>query len=103
MTKHLILVGAVALVPATAQAEPHSGVDSALFRPSFDNTGVFSLEGARLMPKYDFSWKLWTGYAQKPFDAPVPGIGMDDAEDPVLDYLATVDMVFALSLSKKLT
>ncbi len=97
----LLAVAVVLAAPATSRANPHSGVDAALFRPSLDNSGVFSVEGARLMPTHDFSWKLWVGYAQKPFDVTVPGIG-DDAEDPVLDYLATVDMVFGISLSKKL-
>jgi outer membrane protein OmpA-like peptidoglycan-associated protein len=93
-------VAAIA-TPAVADADPHSGVDSALFRPALDASGVFSLEGARLMPRHDFSWKLWAGYAQKPFDAAVPGIG-DEAEDPVLDFLATIDTVFGISVTDKL-
>ena len=89
-----------AAAPAYAQ---HSGVDSALFRPSVDTTGVFSLEGARLMPRRDISWKMLVGFAQKPFEAAVPGIGgMDDtSDDVVLDYLLQLDLAFAMALSKK--
>jgi outer membrane protein OmpA-like peptidoglycan-associated protein len=104
MSKPILLLsaGLAALAglaaPAAAQ---HSGVDAALFRPSIDTSGVFSLEGARLMPRRDLSWKMLVGYAQAPFQAPVPGIG-EDGEDVILEYLATVDMAFGLSLTSKL-
>jgi len=93
-----ILVGTSA--PARAQ---HSGIDSTLFRPAVDTSGVFSLEGARLMPKRDISWKFLVGYAAKPFEATVPGIGGADNQDAdaVLKYLGTVDMAFGMSLSAR--
>ena len=40
-----LLVGSA----ATASADPTAGVDSELFRLSYDNSGIFSLEGARLI------------------------------------------------------
>jgi hypothetical protein len=47
----------LALVGCTvASADPTSGVDGALFRSSYDTGGIFSLEGARLMPKHDVSF-----------------------------------------------
>ena len=66
---------ALVATPASAQS---SGVDAALFRPTIDTTGVFSLEGARLMPRRDIAWKFLVGYAQKPFRTAVPGIGGGD-------------------------
>jgi outer membrane protein OmpA-like peptidoglycan-associated protein len=96
-------VTAVAATASPAAAEPHSGVDAALFRPSLDAVGVFSVEGARLMPKRDLSWKMLLGYAQKPFDVPIPGIGEADDDAAVLDFLATVDLAFALAVTGKLT
>ena len=99
-----LVAGAVAGVAVPAHANPHSGVDAALFRPSIDTSGVFSLEGARLMPKHDLSWKLLFGFAQAPFEAPVPGIGGvgNTDDDIVLDYTMTLDIAFGLSLTEKL-
>ena len=104
-----ILVAAVAGVPARqVQADPTSGVDAELFRPSFDTTGVFSLEGARLMPRRDLSFKILLGYAQKPLNVAVPGIGGDtDVADPnvdaVLKYAVVLDLDFGFTLTKKLS
>jgi outer membrane protein OmpA-like peptidoglycan-associated protein len=97
----LAVLGTVALA-RPAHADPASGVDVALFRPSIDTGGVFSLEGARLMPLRDISWKTLVGFSQKPFAASVPGIGTDDSADAVLDYTLTLDMAFGMTLSKKL-
>lgn len=99
-----VVAGVVAGAAVPAYANPHSGVDAALFRPAVDTSGVFSLEGARLMPKRDLSWKLWFGFAQAPFEAPVPGIGGpgDTAEDVVLDNVITIDIAFGMSLTRKL-
>ncbi|HSN29672.1 MAG TPA: OmpA family protein [Kofleriaceae bacterium] len=85
------------LVAGTAHADPTSGVDVALFRPSYDTGGIFSVEGARLMPKHDLSFKFLAGYAKSPLDLTVPGIGTGSSS--VLNYVATMDMVFGMSLS----
>ena len=93
-------LGAAVLGAGTgqAQADSSSGVDAHLFRTSFDTGGVFSLEGARLMPKRDLSLKALVGYAKNPFDVSVPGV--DD--DVVLDYALTLDIAFALTLTDRL-
>lgn len=96
------LAAGLAAPASPALAESHSGVDAVLFRPSIDTAGVFSLEGARPMPARDLSWKMLAGYAQRPFEAAVPGIGADDA-DVVLDYVATIDLAFGLALTSRLT
>ncbi len=70
----------------------------ALFRPSYDTGGIFSVEGARLMPKHDLSFKFLAGYAKSPLDLTVPGIGTGSSS--VLNYVATFDMVFGMSLSE---
>ena len=85
---------------AVADPSPAAGVDAALFRPSYDASGVLSLEGGRLPVRHDLSWKLWLGYAQGPLDVAVPGIGGDDP-DAVLDYRLTLDMAFGLVVSKR--
>jgi OmpA-OmpF porin, OOP family len=97
------VLGALVLGATPALADNSSGVDAALFRPSFDTGGVFSLEGATLMPRRDLVWKIVAGYAQHPFSAPVPGIGGDDGSDAILKYDATLDFDFAFALTKRLT
>jgi OmpA family len=99
------LLGFGALVgPASlgneAAADPTAGVDTALFRQSYDTGGIFTLEGARLMPRRDISWKVLLSYAKSPVNTAVPGIG-DDGKDSVLDYLAVVDMAFGMTLSER--
>ncbi|HEY5937342.1 MAG TPA: OmpA family protein [Kofleriaceae bacterium] len=79
-------------------------MDSALFRPSYDTGGILSIEGARLMPRHDLSFKLHFGYAQSPLNVAVPGIGAgaDDVNaEPILDYLMTVDMTFGMSITNR--
>jgi OmpA family len=91
---------ALASLGGSAMADPTAGVDSALFRSSYDTSGVFSLEGARLMPTRDISWKVLLSYAKSPMNVAVPGIG-DSGDDPVLDYLGVVDMAFGMTLSDR--
>jgi outer membrane protein OmpA-like peptidoglycan-associated protein len=94
----------LAVVAGSARADPTSGVDSVLFRPSYDPNGVFAVEGARLMPVHDFAFKLFGGYAKDPIDAAVPGIGAaaaDTARDHILNYVAQLDMTFAVTLTDR--
>jgi outer membrane protein OmpA-like peptidoglycan-associated protein len=86
------------LAAGTVHADPTSGVDSILFRSSYDNGGMFSLEGARLMPTRDISFKLLAGYSKSPLDLTVPGVGTDKVS--ILNYVATFDMAFGISLSE---
>jgi outer membrane protein OmpA-like peptidoglycan-associated protein len=98
--------GILALLTSTvASADPTSGVDGALFRSSYDAGGVFSLEGARLMPKRDLSFKVLVSYGHAPLRLAVPGIGGsagDTGKDHVLDYLVTIDMAFGMTLSDRI-
>ena len=98
--RHILIV-AVLLASTTAGAEPTSGVDGALFRSSYDLNGVFGLEGARLMPKHDLSFKVLMSYARSPIDIAVPGVG-DASRDRILDYVVTIDMAFGLSITDKI-
>src|SRR4051812_25415748 len=106
-----LIVGAalaVGLAPAVVSADPSdstSGIDTALFRSSYDTTGIFALDGARLMPKRDISLKVLLGYAQSPLDVAVPGVGNaagDKSKDRVLDYALQLDIAFGMSLTDKL-
>ncbi len=100
-----IATALVAVMNATvASADSTAGVDVALFRSSYDTNGVFTLEGARLMPKRDLSFKLSTGYAKSPLDVAVPGIGgmANTGDDSILDYVVLIDMAFAMSITDKL-
>ena len=92
------------LLAPSVHAEPTSGVDVALFRSSYDTNGLFSLEGARLMPRRDLSFKFLMGYSQSPIDVAVPGIGgmANAATDTILDYLVTLEMTFGMTLTEKL-
>jgi outer membrane protein OmpA-like peptidoglycan-associated protein len=90
------------LASTSAHADSTSGVDVALFRSSYDSNGIFSLEGARLMPRRDISFKVMLGYAKSPLDLAVPGIGAmagDTAKDSVLNYLLTLDMAFGMTVT----
>ena len=97
----LAVVAVVIATSAAASAEPTSGVDGALFRSSYDSEGVFSLEGARLMPRHDVSFKLLVSYARAPLSLAVPGIG-DAGDDRILNYLVTLDMAFGMSLTDRI-
>ncbi len=92
------------LAATPARADSTSGVDAVLFRPSVDGTGVWSLEGARIMPRRDLSWRLWVGFAQQPLSLAVPGIGGagDTNVDSVLDRVITINMAFGFALTPKL-
>ena len=92
---------AVLAASATASADPTSGVDGALFRSSYDAGGVFSLEGAQLMPRHDVSFKVLLSYARAPLVLTVPGIG-DTGSDRVLNYLVTIDMAFGMTLTDRI-
>ena len=88
------------LIAGAAHADPSSGVDVALFRSSYDANGIFSIEGARLMPPRDISFKFLAGYSKSPVDLNVPGIAGGSVS--VLNYVATFDMAFGMSLSSRL-
>lgn len=94
---------AVAALASAAVADPTSGVDVALFRTSYDTNGLFSLEGARLMPRRDLSFKTLVGYAHSPIDVSVPGIGgmADAGSESILDHLLTIDMAFGMTLTER--
>lgn len=96
----LASVAALVALGQGASADPTAGVDTALFRASYDTGGIFSLEGARLMPARDISWKVLLSYAKSPLKAAVPGIG-DDGDDAVLDYVAIIDMAFGMSITDR--
>ena len=105
MTAARLAVLGVVLAAATAHADPTGGVDAALFRSSYDSNGLFSLEGARLLPAHDLSFKLLAGYGRRPISVAVPGIGGkagDTSADAILNYAVTFDMAFALSLADHL-
>jgi outer membrane protein OmpA-like peptidoglycan-associated protein len=95
---------ALVICTATASADPTSGIDTALFRSSYDSNGIFAVEGARLLPKHDLSFKVLLGYAKSPLDLAVPGIGGaagDTTKDRILDYLVTIDMAFGMTLTDR--
>ncbi|MEO8845690.1 MAG: OmpA family protein [Kofleriaceae bacterium] len=99
------LVLSIALGAGLAHADPTSGVDGALWRPSYDTNGIFGVEGARLMAVRDIAFKLLGSYAKSPLDVAVPGIGPaagDTGKDPILDYVATIDMTFGMTITDRI-
>ena len=98
--KSALALVAVAASAQLASADPTSGVDGVLFRSAYDANGIFSIEGARLLPRHDLSLRVLLGWARSPIDVAVPGIGNGDS-DRVLDYVGTVDMAFGLSVSER--
>ncbi len=89
------------LVAGAAHADPTSGIDAALFRPSYDPNGIFAVEGARLMEVRDLAFKILAGYGSAPITAAVPGIG-DGGKDRVLTYLGTLDMTFGMTVTDRI-
>jgi hypothetical protein len=89
----------VVAAAGSAHADPTSGVDVALFRGSYDSNGLFSLEGARLLPAHDLSFQLLVDYARSPIDIAVPGIGTGKSN--ILNYLVMTDMAFGMSVSDR--
>jgi large repetitive protein len=94
----------LAALAGTAAADPTSGIDGALFRSAYDANGVFAVEGARLLPRRDLSFKVLVGYGRAPVVVALPGIGGsgDTAPDRVLDHLVTLDMAFGMTLTDRL-
>jgi outer membrane protein OmpA-like peptidoglycan-associated protein len=101
--KTIAAFGVLWALTVVAAADTTSGVDAALFRNSYDANGVFSLEGARLMPKRDLSFKLTTGYAKSPLDVAVPGIGGmgNTSTESILDYMLLLDMTFGMTITER--
>jgi hypothetical protein len=103
--KSAILALGVLLCAGRAAADPSSGIDSALFRNSYDANGIFALEGARLMAVHDISFKLDLSYGHAPLTLAVPGIGKaagDTSKDRVLKYLGTIDMTFGMTVAERI-
>jgi outer membrane protein OmpA-like peptidoglycan-associated protein len=92
---------ALALGAGTAHAEPSSGVDAALYRPSFDSFGLFSMESGQVLPKHDLSFKLALGFAQKPLSFAVPGIE-SDASDDILAFAIGLHLAAGFGITDKL-
>lgn len=90
----------VALAPCLAVADSTSGIDTALFRSSYDSNGAFGVESGRLLPKRDLSLKASLGYGRAPIRVPVPGIG-DAGGDLVLDQILALDLAFAMTLTDR--
>ncbi|MFN0253357.1 MAG: OmpA family protein [Kofleriaceae bacterium] len=99
--KNALALFALVATAGSASADGTSGVDGALFRSAYDSNGIFSLEGARLLPKRDLSLRVLAGWAKSPLDFAVPGIGAD-GEDRILDYMVTLDMAFGISLTDRI-
>jgi len=98
-------IAAAALLGLTAglaAADPTSGVDANLVRPSLDSNGLFTLESGTLLPAHDLSFKLGVGYGQKPLQVAVPGIGTESDADSVLQYDLVSNFTASLALTKKL-
>ncbi|MCG8420303.1 MAG: OmpA family protein [Proteobacteria bacterium] len=98
---------AIALAIATgagiAAGEPHSGVDGYLYRPAVDASGIFTLDGAQALERYDLAVKLAVGGGYRPLRVAVPGIGGDNGDDPVLSYVVALHITVAFALSSRLT
>jgi outer membrane protein OmpA-like peptidoglycan-associated protein len=88
--------------PAVAD-DPTAGVDANLYRPAFDSNGIFTVESATGLPKYDLSFKLGVGFSQKPLQLPVPGIGDGADSDSVLEFALAGHFTVALALTDKLS
>ena len=63
--------------------------------------GIFALEGARLMPTHDLSFKLLLGYAQRAARRSRCRASATPASDTILDYLVTLDMAFGMTLTDR--
>lgn len=96
-------LGALALcVAGSAAADPHAGVDSNLYRPAIDGSGVFTLDGAQALHRHDLAVKLGLGGGYRPLRVAVPGIGDGDS-DPVLSFVVGVHMTLGFALTSRLT
>ncbi len=102
----ILLAAALALASPAANAEPHSGVDAQLFKPSMDAFGIWSLDSASGLKQYDFSLKLGVGFGSDPLRVAVPGIGdpVDNGEtDSALNFALTFNMTAAFAFTDKLS
>ncbi len=93
---------ALVIGASSAFGEPHAGVDSNLYRPSVDGSGIYTLDGARTLERYDLAVKLGLGGGLQPLRVPVPGIG-DDGSDAVLSYVLGLHMTLGFALTDRFT
>jgi flagellar motor protein MotB len=93
----LILI--VAGLAGPANANPDSGIDSNLFRPSLDSFGAFTVDSGRTLAAGDLSFKAAGGFGLTPLSLDVPGI----ADTAVLEFVAAIDLTAAFALSDWLT
>ena len=93
---------ALLALASSAYGEPHAGVDSNLYRPSVDGSGVYTLDGAQALERYDLALKLGIGGGLQPLRVAVPGIG-DDGSDAVLSYVLGLHMTLGFALTNRLT
>jgi len=100
-----IAVALAGAAPLAAHADPTAGVDTQLYRPAIDSNGIFSIDAAEGLPKYDMSFKMGVGYGQTPLTLAMPGVpGSDDtAPDAILKYTLGVHMTVAFAFTSKLT
>jgi len=109
--KRSTITGAAALALALvashqpSSANPHSGIDANLFKPSLDSTGVYTLEGGTVMEKGTITVLTSIGFGSSPLNAPVPGIGgtMDEEADSLLQFALGMHMGVGFALSDRFT
>ena len=94
-----VLLFLLAAAATPALADPHSGIDANLFRPSFDSHGSFTVESGRTLAAGDFSFKAGGGFGLTPLSIDVPGI----ADSAALELVVAVDLAAAFALSDRLT
>ena len=91
---------------SVAQGDPDSGVDSVIYRPSFDADGMWAIDNDRTIPALDLVWKTETAFGLAPLELPVPGIGEeagDEGSDRVLSYVFTLHNVIVFGLTRRLS
>ena len=102
----LLLAAALALASPAAHAGPHSGVDAQLYKPSMDAFGIWTLDAATGLKKYDFSFKLGVGFGSDPLRVAIPGIGdpVDNgSSDSALNFALGLNMTAAFGFTDRLS
>lgn len=97
---------AAALVGAGAPgARAETGIDAQLHKPALDSYGIFSVERAKGLGKYDFNLRIGMNFAQEPLKLDTTGgAGVPDGTvDPIFESTLALNFGLALGLTDRLS
>ncbi|MBI4508816.1 MAG: OmpA family protein [Deltaproteobacteria bacterium] len=95
-------ISTLAALPAlSTPAHAETAIDAQIYKPALDPQGIFSIERARGLKKWDFGFRVSSNFATKPLK--LPSLPADDDDDTVLKAALTIDFGLSMGLTDRLT